>query len=297
MVSRAYPKDFAAALTGSAGTLGILIPPSNPMIVYGVIAQASIVGLFVAGLIPGVFVTTVLILIAYAICRRRSYGVETAVFSARELVRTARHPKWALLAPVIILGGIYGGVFTPVEGSVVAVNYSLLVGLFFNRELTLAKIYDCFSRTCLISGLMIVLIGLSTAFGELLTLAQAPQQIAQILLSLSTDLRIIWLVIIGFLIVLGTFIILTPILLPVMVQLGVHPIHFGVVFVVTNEIAFLTPPVGANLFAMSGVTGLPVEPIARQEIPFIVGLILAAIVLAMVPEITLFLPRVTGYLY
>jgi C4-dicarboxylate transporter DctM subunit len=304
MVSRGYAKDFSAALSSSAGTLGILIPPSNPMIVYGVIGQASIVGLFIAGIIPGLFVTTVLMLIAYWICRQREYGRKVLEVSAADLLLTCWRSKWALFTPVLILGGIYGGIFTPVEGSVVAVLYSLMVGALITKKLTSKKIYDCLSRTCLISGSNIILVGLSTAFGELLTLAQAPQKIASLLSTISDDWRIIYLLIIAFLIVLGTFmdtmatiIILTPILLPVMVQLGIHPIHFGIIFVVTNEIAFLTPPVGANLFAMTAVTGLPLERIAREEIPFIVGLIGAVIILALVPEISLFLPRITGYLY
>jgi len=166
------------------------------------------------------------------------------------------------------------------------------------------KIYSSLSKTCLICGVMIVFIGLSTAFGELLTLAQAPQKVGYLLSTISNDWRVIYLIIIAFLVALGcimdtmaTIIILTPILLPVMVNLGVDPIHFGIIFVVTNEIAFLTPPVGANLFAMVAVTGLPIERISREEIPFIVGLIVAVVILALVPEITLFLPRIAGYLH
>lgn len=304
MVSRGYAKDFAAALSGSAGTLGILIPPSNPMIVYGVIGQVSIVGLFIAGFIPGLFVTTVLILIAYVICRRRGYGEKTLEVSFRDLLAACWRYKWSLLTPIIVLGGIYGGIFTPVEAAVVAADYSLMVGLLITKKLNMQKIYSCLSKTCLICGVMIVFIGLSTAFGELLTLAQAPQKVGYFLSTISNDWRVIYLIIIAFLVVLGcimdtmaTIIILTPILLPVMVNLGIHPIHFGIIFVVTNEIAFLTPPVGANLFAMVAVTGLPIERISREEIPFIVGLIAAVIILALFPEITLFLPRIAGYLH
>ncbi len=303
MVGRGYDKTFSAALTSSAGTLGILVPPSNPMIVYGVVAQASIVGLFVAGIVPGVFVSVTLILVAYFICRRRKYGRKTRRFDFKDFMATAWRYKWSLLAPIIILGGIYGGVFTPVEGSVIAVLYSLLVGTVVTRELSWAKIFDCLARTSLIGGSMIILIGLSTAFGELLTIGQVPQKVAVFLAGISTDWRVIYLIVIAFLIVLGTFmdtmatiIILTPIFLPVFVKLGVHPIHFGVVFIVTNEIAFLTPPVGANLFAMTGVTGLPIEQIAKEEIVFMVALVVAVIVLALVPEISLFVPRLAGFL-
>jgi C4-dicarboxylate transporter DctM subunit len=304
LASRGYDKGYSAALTSSAGTLGILIPPSNPMIVYGVVSQASIVGLFIAGVIPGIFVTTTMILISYAICIRKKYGTKTDKFNFSELCSCAWRSKWSLLAPIIILGGIYGGIFTPVEASVVAVNYAIFVGLVITKKLNMKTIYDCFSRTTLISGSMIILIGLSTSFGELLTLYQVPQQIAEMLGTISSNVKIIYLIIIFFLIILGTFmdtmatiIILTPILLPVMVKLGVHPIHFGIVFVVTNEIAFLTPPVGANLFAMTGVTKLPIEEIARKEIPFIIGLIIAVIILAWFPQIAMFLPRMAGYAF
>lgn len=304
LANRGYDKGYAAALTSSAGTLGILIPPSNPMIVYGVVSQASIVGLFIAGIVPGIFVTTIMILISYAICRRRNYGIKTEKINIREMLAISWKSKWSLMAPVIILGGIYGGIFTPVEASVVAVNYAVFVGLFITKKLNMQIIYDCFSRTTIIAGSMIVLIGLSTSFGELLTLYQVPQQIAAMFGAITSNVKIIYLIIIAFLIVLGTFmdtmatiIILTPILLPVMVKLGVHPIHFGIVFVVTNEIAFLTPPVGANLFAMTGVTKLPIEQIAREEIPFIIGLIFAVIVLAWYPKIVMFLPRIMGYAF
>ncbi len=304
LANRGYDKGYAAALTSSAGTLGILIPPSNPMIVYGVVSQASIVGLFIAGIVPGIFVTTTMILISYAICRRRNYGIKTEKINIREMLAISWKSKWSLMAPVIILGGIYGGIFTPVEASVVAVNYAVFVGLFITKKLNMQIIYDCFSRTTIIAGSMIVLIGLSTSFGELLTLYQVPQQIAEMLGAITSNVKIIYLMIIAFLIILGTFmdtmatiIILTPILLPVMVKLGVHPIHFGIIFVVTNEIAFLTPPVGANLFAMTGVTKLPIEQIAREEIPFIIGLIFAVIVLAWYPKIAMFLPRIMGYAF
>ena len=304
LANRGYDKGYAAALTSSAGTLGILIPPSNPMIVYGVVSQASIVGLFIAGIVPGIFVTTTMILISYAICRRRNYGIKTEKINIREMLAISWKSKWSLMAPVIILGGIYGGIFTPVEASVVAVNYAVFVGLFITKKLNMQIIYDCFSRTTIIAGSMIVLIGLSTSFGELLTLYQVPQQIAEMLGAITSNVKIIYLMIIAFLIILGTFmdtmatiIILTPILLPVMVKLGVHPIHFGIIFVVTNEIAFLTPPVGANLFAMTGVTKLPIEQIAREEIPFIIGLIFAVIVLAWYPKIVMFLPRIMGYAF
>jgi C4-dicarboxylate transporter DctM subunit len=208
------------------------------------------------------------------------------------------------MAPVIILGGIYGGVFTAVEASVVAVNYALFLGLFVTRKLNTSKIYECFSRTTLIAGSMMILVGISTSFGELLTLYQVPQMIAEALTSITSNVKLIYLLLIFFLIVLGTFmdtmatiIILTPMLLPVMVKLGVHPIQFGVVFVVTNEIAFLTPPVGANLFAMAGITKLPIEQIAKEEIVFIIGLTVAVIVLAWFPEISLYLPRKMGYVF
>ena len=304
LANRGYDKGYAAALTSSAGTLGILIPPSNPMIVYGVVSQASIVGLFIAGIVPGIFVTITMILISYVICTRRNYGVKTEKPNLRESLAISWKSKWSLMAPLIILGGIYGGVFTPVEASVVAVNYAVFVGLFITKKLNMQIIYDCFSRTTIIAGSMIILIGLSTSFGELLTLYQVPQQIAEMLGAITSNVKIIYLMIIAFLIILGTFmdtmatiIILTPILLPVMVKLGVHPIHFGIVFVVTNEIAFLTPPVGANLFAMTGVTKLPIEQIAREEIPFIIGLIFAVIVLAWYPKIAMFLPRFMGYAF
>ena len=304
LASRGYDKAYSAALTSSAGTLGILIPPSNPMIVYGVVAQASIIGLFVAGIIPGIMVTSTMIAISYAICFKRNYGRSTIKFSLKEFLPILWRSKWSLLAPIIILGGIYGGAFTAVEASVVAVNYALFLGIFVTKKLSISDIFECFNKTTIIAGSMIILVGISTSFGELLTLYQVPQMIAEFLISISSNVNVIFLLVILFLIILGTFmdtmatiIILTPMLLPVMVQLGIHPIHFGIVFVVTNEIAFLTPPVGANLFVMAGITKIPIEKIAKEEIVFIIGLLIAVIILAWFPEISLYLPKKLGYVY
>jgi C4-dicarboxylate transporter, DctM subunit len=303
MMKKGYSTEFSASVSASGGTLGILIPPSNPMIIYGVVGNVSIAGLFLAGMIPGLIVGAMLSLVAFALCKHHGYGFkEGKNFSFIRLCRTTVRSFWALLAPFVVLGGIYCKVFTPVEASIVAVIYSLFVGVFIYRSLNFRIIYDCLVETSRLTGPVMIIMGPALAFGRILTLYQIPQQIAASFLSFSSNWFVVLMIINLFLILVGTFmetlaaiVLLTPIFLPVVTQLGVDPTHFGILIVVTSEIGFLTPPLGVNLFVACGLTGLPLETMSKAIVPFILTLFFCVVVLTLFPHISTVLPALFGY--
>ncbi|MBB4121427.1 TRAP transporter large permease [Martelella radicis] len=292
-----YPKDFAAAVTSSGGTLGILLPPSNPMIVYGVLASVSIGDLFLAGLLPGILMGSLLIFTTYILARRNGYRGTPTPFDRRQFLASLWRAKFSLATPFVVLGGIYGGIFTPVEASVIAVVYALGVGILSKRSLGFKNLWDALSEASIVCGGLIVIMGTAVFFGEFLTLNLIPQKIAASLLDITDSPVVMLLLIAAILIVLGTFmetlstvIILTPILLPLIKQLGIDPIHFGILLVVTSEIGFLTPPLGVNLFVACGISGQSIEQVSRRIMPFIATIIAGLLVLLLVPQISLWLP-------
>lgn len=291
-----YPRDFAAAVASAGGTLGILIPPSNPMIVYGVLASVPIGDLFLAGLLPGLLMVVLLCATTYLISRRYGYQGHAERSTGGQVLAAVWQAKFSLLTPFIVLGGIYAGIFTPVEASVIAVVYALLVGLVIKRSVDLRSLWAAVSEASVVCGGLILIMGTAIFFGEFLALNGIPQKIASGLLSLTRDPYLMLLLIAIILIILGTFmetlstiIILTPILLPMVKQIGVDPIHFGIILVVTSEIGFLTPPLGVNLFVACGISGLKIEEISRRVLPFIATIIFGLLLILFFPQISLVL--------
>ncbi len=297
MREEGYSARFAAAVAASGGALGSVIPPSNLLIIYGLVSETSIPRLFLAGIVPGLFVTVVLILVAYFVARRKGFGGGGAPFNWRAFRTAMWEGKWALGAPLLILGGIYGGIFTPTEAAGVAVFYALGVGLFLYRELNLAKIHEALRFTALISGLLILLTP-TLAFGQLTAYYDVPTEMERLITSI-TDNPIIVMMLIGvFYIFVGTFmeslaqiILFTAVFLPVVVALGVDPVLFGIFTVMTCEIGFLTPPLGANLNIAARITGISIEDVSLGAIPFIFAYIVGLMFLILWPEATLSLPN------
>ena len=292
-----YDIPFAASITASAGALGSLIPPSNLMIIYGLVSETSIPRLFLAGLIPGLLITIFLMFTTYIIARRRNYGGSGAPFTWGPFLRALWEGKWSLGAPILILGGIYGGAFTPTEAAGVAVFYSLFVGLFIYKELTLEKLLDALRFTALLTGILI-LITPTLAFGQLTAFYDVPSAVQTGITSLTTNPFLVLMLIGIFYIFIGTFmeslaqiVLFTAVFLPLVTSLGIDPVFFGIFTVITCEIGFLTPPLGANLTVAARISGISIERISVAVIPFIFAYILGMIVLALFPDLTLFLPN------
>ena len=291
-----YDVPFAAAITASAGALGSLIPPSNLLIIYGLVSETSIPRLFLAGIIPGVMVTVLLMITTYIIARHRGYGGDGDPFSWGPFLRAAWDGKWSIGAPVLILGGIYGGAFTPTEAAGVAVFYSLFVGLFIYRELTVRKVIEALRFTALLSGILILLTP-TLAFGQLTAFYDVPTAVQQGITSMTTNVTLVLLLIGIFYIFIGTFmeslaqiVLFTAVFLPLVTSLGVDPVMFGIFTVVTCEIGFLTPPLGANLTVAARISGISIERISVAVLPFILAYIIGMVLLILFPELTVFLP-------
>ncbi|WP_104203495.1 TRAP transporter large permease [Billgrantia saliphila] len=276
---KGYDPASAASLIAASGTIGVVIPPSVPMIIYAVIAQQSVSKLFLNGIIPGILMGIGLAAIAIVQAYRRDYPRGTALSTAT-IWRTLKSASWGLMTPVIILGGIFSGIFTPSEAAVVAVNYALLVSLFVYRDLGLADVYRILIRSAITTAVIMLVIATSAVLSWTLSSWQVPGAIAQAVLSLSTDPYVIMLLVVAVILLTGVFIetasaliILTPVLLPLVLQLGIDPIHFGIIIVVGLAIGMITPPVAINLYVASSVTQLPLERITRAILPYLLGLI------------------------
>lgn len=296
MVERGYDKLFAAAVVASAGAIGVMIPPSNPFVVYGVAAQASVGKLFLAGITPGVLTGLALMATAYVIARKNGWRGEARPRSLKSIMAAVWDAKWALLVPIIVLGGIYGGLMTPTEAAAIAAMYGLLVGLFIYRELNWRSLWTCCVDSARTSAVIIMLMAMATIFGNVMTLEQVPDRIASAILNLTANKIAILLLINVLLLWVGTFmealaaiVILTPILLPLVTKVGVDPIHFGVIMVVNLAIGFVTPPVGVNLFVACGITKQKIELVSRAAAPFIVTMLVILMLVTFWPSLSLFL--------
>jgi tripartite ATP-independent transporter DctM subunit len=292
-----YDVPFAAAITASAGALGSLIPPSNLMIIYGLVSETSIPRLFLAGLLPGLVVTILLMITTYIIARHRNYGGDGAAFSWTPFCKALWDGKWSLGAPVLILGGIYGGAFTPTEAAGVAVFYSLFVGLLIYRELTFKKLIDALRFTALLTGILI-LITPTLAFGQLTAFYDIPAAVEAGITSITNKPFLVLMLIGIFYIFIGTFmeslaqiVLFTAVFLPLVTSLGVDPVLFGVFTVITCEIGFLTPPLGANLTVAARISGISIERISVAVLPFILAYIAGMVILVIFPDLTLVLPN------
>ena len=292
MKEEGYDPAYATAIAAAAGTIGVIIPPSIPFVIYGVSAQCSISDLFLAGIIPGILIGIALMCVNYYKAKKHHYGVETQ-FNAQRLWASFKSSIWALLVPVIILGGIYGGIFTPTESAVAAILYSLVIGVFVYKELDAKSIYDAFKETVLVNGQTTFLVGISMSFARFLTMSQVPSTIAKNILGMNNPI-VILLVINAFLLVVGCFIdnisscvILTPILLPIVKGIGMDPVQFGIVMTVNLAIGFITPPYGCNLFFASAIANVPVTKIAAKIVPMIVVMTFVLMRLTFIPVLSI----------
>ena len=297
MEKRGYPRSFAAAVVASGGTVGIVIPPSITMVVYGSIANTSIADLFLGGFAPGILMGLSMCLVSWIIAKKQGYKGE-GQFSVMRALRSFRECFWALMMPVIILGGIYGGIFTPTEAAAVAAVYGALVGFFVYRELTLKDIPKTLLSAAYNTTMIMFVVGAANVFGWILTNAQVPHMLAQNFTHL-TDSPIVFLMLVNVLLLfIGTLInasaavvILTPILLPVALTMGIDPMFFGVLMVVNLAIGCITPPVGLDLFIVSSITGISIDKVTAKVMPYLLILLVDLVILTYIPSIITFLPN------
>ena len=301
MVRRGYSPEYAAGVCATGGTLGILIPPSNPMIIYGIIANTSIAALFTAGFVPGFVLGLMMMLMAYFLARRAGFTGTVDEDKGAHFWPMFRKNFFSLMAPVIILGSIYAGICTPVEASVVAVFYALFVGTCITRELKIIQLWDAIKLTNVSAGSIIIVLGVSTLFGRILTMQRIPHQLANAMITL-TDNPYVILVLIGLLLLflgmfmetLATIVILAPIFLPLITKVGIDPVFFGIFWVITNEVALLSPPLGVNLFIAQNLSGISFERVAKGAFPYMMLIICFIIMLILWQDLPLWLPRLTG---
>ena len=298
MVNKGYRRDFAGAVQAASGEIGVIIPPSIPMILYGVVAGVSVGDMFIAGILPGIMIGISLIITVYIISKKRGYkGSEKT--SIKEKLIAFKEAFLALLMPVIILGGIYGGIFTPTEAAAVAVGYAFIIGAFVYKEILWKDVINLFGKSAVTMSIIMIIIANAGVFGWILTREQVPQLVAQTITSM-TDSPIVFLLIINvFLMIVGMFfetsasiIILAPILAPIAMMLGIDPVHFGIIMIVNLAMGMVTPPLGVNLFVACQIGGLKLEQISKALIPFLLVLILDVLIISYVPAISTFLVEV-----
>ncbi len=292
---RGYRTDSASALIAASGTIGVVIPPSVPMVLYAVASGASLIRLFKNGFGPGLMMGGVLIAIALYQAYRYNYP-KGAAFSLKNVGKTFIKAIPGILMPCIILGGIFSGKFIPSEAAAVAVVYAMLVSIFIYRDLTLKKLVDIIAGSAKTSAIIMIIIACSGPFGWVLAKYRIPENIAQAILGVSDNMYVIMLLIAIVIIIAGVFmetssaiIILTPVFLPLVKTLGIDLVHFGILFTVGIAIGMITPPVAINLFVASGITGLPIEKIAKAVIPYLIGLLIIFLLVVYLP---MFIPGI-----
>lgn len=302
MIRNGYGPGFSAALTAAASTMGPIIPPSILMVIMGVTTGMSIGALFVAGIVPGIMLGVGMMLYSYVVALRRNYPRDTTPLTFQRFFREFTAAAPALMAPVIILGGILAGIFTPTEAAAVAVLYAFLLGLAYGT-LRWSDFKEVLTSSGVTTAVLLLIIGTANIFSWVLTAEQIPTRMAQTLLAVTENPYLILLLINLLLVFVGMFleggaaiIILAPTLLAVATQVGIDPLHFGMIMVLNMAVGLLTPPLGVCLFVVCGVTGLPLGRVTRAVMPFLGVEFVVLLLITYIPALVLTLPRMFGYM-
>ena len=297
MVDNGYDKDFACALQAAGGSLGPIIPPSILMVLYSCCTANSVGDMLLAGVIPGLMIAAAFAIVTLWISKKRGYK-GTSTFSWKNVWKTFRSSIWALLTPMIILGGIYSGIFTPTEASAVSCLYAIIVGFFVYRELTFKAFVTSLYNSIKLIGQILGIVATTQLFSWILTREGLPQIIAQACASFSDTPTLFLMLSTIVLLVVGCFLdpvpavlIFAPILTPAALEMGLDPIHFGTLMVITFCIGLITPPVGMTLFVSAGIGERPVMAVAKKIVPFVVAMLVCVVIMIFIPEIVTFLPN------
>lgn len=303
MLEAGYDRAYSASLVATAGTIGTIISPSICMVVYAIAAGCSVTAMFTAGFPVGILVGAVLCIYCALSCRKRGYKPVYVKYTAKDWVKTIVEAIPSFLVPVIILGGIYGGIFTPTEAAAAGCVLGVIISVFVCKEVKLSDIPYMALRSVIISAPVMFIIGVSTGFGRVLAITQMPSMIAEGILGITSNSVLLLILINLLLLLVGTFmetnaaiIILTPILLPIVTALGINPIHFGMIMILNLAIGFITPPLGANLFMASEISRVKFETLAKTIWPWIGAMIVVLIIITYIPQSSLFLPQMMGLL-
>jgi len=296
MEKKGYARDWAAGIVASSGVVGIVIPPSITLVVYGVIADVSIGDLFVGGFVPGIMMGLSMMIVSWVLAKKRGIVTE-GNFSLVAIAKAFKDSFFALLTPVIIIGGIYGGIFTPTEAAAVAGVYGILIGMFIYKELKFKDFPKIIFQAVIGTTMIMLLVGAANVFGWLLTNLQIPHKIAEYVVSVTSSPIMFLMAMNLLLLIAGTMVnasaavvILTPIFLPVAKTLGIDPLFFGVLMVVNLAIGCITPPVGLDLFVASAITKVPIERVMTASLPYLFALLVTLMILTIFPWFITVLP-------
>jgi C4-dicarboxylate transporter DctM subunit len=294
---RGYGRDWATGIVASSGVVGIVIPPSITMVVYGAIADTSIGDLFVGGFVPGIMMGISMMIVSWYLAKKRNIPAE-GKFEIAKVGKAFKNSFFALMTPVIIIGGIYGGIFTPTEAAAVAAVYGIIVGLFIYKELKFKDFPKIISQAVTGTVFIMFLVGAATVFGWLITNLQIPHKIAAWVVSITKSPVVFLMAVNILLLIAGTLVnasaavvIMTPIFLPVAITLGIDPLFFGVLMVVNLAIGCITPPVGLDLFVASAIAKVPIERVFKHSAPYLYALLVVLVILTMVPWFITVLPH------
>ena len=297
LIKEGYGEKFSIGLLTSSGSLGILIPPSIPMILYALVMNVSVAEIFLAGFLPGFFIGGSLILYSYLISRKHGWRSEKK-YTFAEAKRTIKEGIWAIFLPFIVLGGIYGGVFTPTEAAAVSVIYAILVEMLIYKELTFRRIMEIAKKSAILSGCLLFILSCAMTFVWLLTVEQIPQKLAGFIITHVAEkwlfllaVNVLFLIIGCLMDIVTAVIVISPILLETLRMFNIDPVHFGIVMIVNIECGFLTPPFGLNLFVSMAIMKKTLVEVSRMIIPFLILFILCLFTLTYVPKISLLLPE------
>lgn len=295
MLNYGYPPHMAYGAVAAGGTLGILIPPSSPLILYGITSDASIGGLFMAGLIPGVLMA--LVLMSWSVIRSDKSMVRDQRASGREMLQAFRKSIWSLVLPVFVLGGMYAGVFTATEAAAAGVWLALVVAVLIYRTVGWRAIWKSAQEACLLSAMLFMILAGAAVFSHILTKMNIPQNVVAYLTAADLSATAFIIVMMLIILVLGMFLeavaiilVTTPVILPAMIQLGIDPIWYGILLVINLEIAMITPPVGMNLFTIKAITGARMGTIIRGAAPYVFLMMFMLLVVLLIPELATWLP-------
>ena len=298
MREEGYEEEFAVAVVAASSTIGPIIPPSVPLVIYALMANVSVGGILVGGLVPGLLMGLALMLWIAVIAYRRNLP-QGRPFSFRRVLSTLREGFLPLLTPIILIGGIVSGVFTPTEAAAIAAFYATVLAMFVYREVGWRELVDVVRSTAIDTGVIVLIVSMAMIYGYLVTRAGFTSAMVEWIASISRDPIIVGLIIVGFLLIVGCFleataaiIILTPVLVPIMEASNIDPLHFGVVIVLTMMIGLLTPPFGMVLFVLNRISGVSLHRIIAAVAPFIIPLLIVDLLILLFPAIVLFLPRI-----